>query len=277
MKRIAIAVFAALIAVVVGGQTLTPSGGLTGGTTSTAGCAAGLILLSDGTKLQCGPGVMNTGALGSTTATYSNSTSTTTGVGFFGSGASISIINSGTARGFFSSNGYFDLPNATFIGLESGATGTPDVGISRLFPSIIGIGNGTSASTVGGYITGTASLTSLTTGTNADFLCLAANGTVLLQTSACTISSLRFKPDWKPYRGDAMAKVAKFDVGTFHIQTGDTRDPNAQNLQAGLSAESVAAIAPECAIYEDDMKTPKSYRQECVIALLVRAIQQLKK
>ncbi len=48
----------------------------------------------------------------------------------------------------------------------------------------------------------------LTTGTNADFLCLSSGGVVLLQTSACTISSLRFKPDWKPYDANAMSKIA---------------------------------------------------------------------
>ena len=39
-------------------------------------------------------------------------------------------------------------------------------------------------------------------------------------------------------------------------------------------AENIAQVAPECAIYEDDMQTPKSYRQECVIALLVKATQE---
>ncbi len=35
--------------------------------------------------------------------------------------------------------------------------------------------------------------THITTGTNADFLCLSAGGLFLLQTTACTISSMRFK------------------------------------------------------------------------------------
>lgn len=120
-----------------------------------------------------------------------------------------------------------------------------------------------------------ATLTSLTTGTNADFLCLSSGGVVLLQASACTISSLRFKPDWKPYDNDALQRVSNFEVGTFHSSVV-SRDHNSANLQAGLNAENIAKVAPECAIYEDDGVTPKSYRQECVIALLVRSVQQIK-
>lgn len=156
--------------------------------------------------------------------------------------------------------------------------GASQLSIQNNGQTVLSVNSANGFSVSGGpIIAGTASLTALTTGTNADFLCLQANGTVLLQTSACTISSLRFKPDWQPYQYDAMSKIAAMDVGTFHLQIGPNADPNAASLQAGLSAESVAAIAPECAIYENDMKTPKSYRQECVIALLVKAIQQLKK
>jgi hypothetical protein len=48
------------------------------------------------------------------------------------------------------------------------------------------------------------------------------------------------------------------------------RDPNYGSRQIGLIAENIARVAPECAIYENDMLKPRSYRQECVIALLVK-------
>lgn len=124
--------------------------------------------------------------------------------------------------------------------------------------------------------TGTITFSGLSTGTNADFLCLSAGGVVLLQTTACTISSLRFKQDWKLFEEDAIASILRLDVGTFHINEtiSNQRDPNARSLQIGLNAENVARIVPEAAVYEDDMRTPKSYRQEGIIALLVKAIQQ---
>jgi hypothetical protein len=50
-------------------------------------------------------------------------------------------------------------------------------------------------------------------------------------------------------------------------------DHNYGGVQIGLSAENVAAIEPRCAIYENDGKTPKSYRQECLIAVLVAGMQ----
>lgn len=116
------------------------------------------------------------------------------------------------------------------------------------------------------------------TGTNADFLCLSAAGLVLLQTTACTISSLRFKPDWKLYEPSGMDTVRQLEIGTFHLAdslAADNRDPNARSLQIGLNAENVARVLPEAAVYEDDMTTPKSYRQESIIALYAKALQEL--
>lgn len=122
---------------------------------------------------------------------------------------------------------------------------------------------------------GGVSLPHLTTGTNADFVCYAAGGALLIQSTACTISSLRFKPDWKNWGGNALKMISALDVGTFHIDGGEQNaDHNAANLQVGLNAENVAKTIPEAAIYEPDGVTPKSYRQESVIAVLARAIQE---
>ncbi len=121
-------------------------------------------------------------------------------------------------------------------------------------------------------------MTGITTGTNADTVCLKADGTLLIQAAACTISSLRFKPDWSPYRGNALETIDRFDVGTFHLVVpGEpNRDRNADRLQIGLNAENVARYLPMAALYEEDGVTPKSYRQESVIALIVAAIKRLK-
>lgn len=115
------------------------------------------------------------------------------------------------------------------------------------------------------------------TGTNADFLCLAAGGIVTLQTSACTISSARFKQNIEPLRDDALAELGKIDVISFNMkpQAEPNRDNNFLRTQIGVTAENVAAVDKRLAIYEQDGVTPKSYRQESMIALELAAIKQL--
>jgi hypothetical protein len=146
----------------------------------------------------------------------------------------------------------------------------------------ITIGNGTGVTTIAGPHTisnATLKFTGVTTGTNADFLCLSATSVVLLQTSACTISSLRFKENVLAFRGDALGVLNGLEIRTFRMKKADKPNPdkNAYTEQIGLIAENIAKIEPRCAIYEQDMKTPKSYRQECVIALLVKGEQELVK
>jgi hypothetical protein len=134
----------------------------------------------------------------------------------------------------------------------------------------------TGGSTVMGNLTasGTITFPGVTTGTNTDFVCMSAGGVLTLQTSACTISSLRFKENVKDMESRAEPSIDKMRVASFQMKDTNNKDPNARSKQIGLIAENIAQVAPECAIYEDDMKTPKSYRQECVIALLVKAIQE---
>jgi hypothetical protein len=121
---------------------------------------------------------------------------------------------------------------------------------------------------------GTVTFSGVTTGTNTDFVCMSAGGVLTLQTSACTISSLRFKENVEDMEGSAEQSIGKMRVASFQMKDTNNKDPNARSKQIGLIAENIAQVAPECAIYEDDMKTPKSYRQECVIALLVKATQE---
>ena len=118
----------------------------------------------------------------------------------------------------------------------------------------------------------------ISTGTNADFLCLSSGGVVLLQGSACTISSKRFKNEIGPLQAaTALDEVLNLKPVAFTMKPSDhgNRDPNVMTPQYGLFAEDVALTDPKCAVYEDDMKTPKSYRQECIISELVGAVQQL--
>lgn len=147
----------------------------------------------------------------------------------------------------------------TKIGLDI-ARGTTTV------VSAVTLGNATDATAI--------TLPSVTTGTNADFLCLSAGGVVLLQASSCTISSLRFKESVVNYKGRALSDIDKMRVASFNMKVSPNPDPNYRTRQIGLIAEDIAKVEPKCAIYERDMKTPKSYRQECVIALLVKGMQE---
>ena len=115
--------------------------------------------------------------------------------------------------------------------------------------------------------------TALSTGTNADFICLASTGQFLVQSSSCTISSRRFKTNIRDLL-DA-SPILRLDVKSFQMkQTAiPNHDPNFTHPQVGLIAENVAAVVPECAVYENDMRTPKSYRPECIMALGVKVLQ----
>ena len=184
------------------------------------------------------------------------------------------------------------IVNATTI-VANGSAGTTSIasGVLRFNYNAgvdaVGIGTGTTTGTVnigGGSnaitINAAASLTvsNLTTGTNADFVCLSSSGVLLIQASACTISSLRFKEDYQPVKfSTAIAEVNSLEILSYRMKPAGNPDPNATLRQTGLIAENVAQVAPECAIYEDDLKTPKSYRQECIIALLVKSVQEQQK
>jgi hypothetical protein len=147
-----------------------------------------------------------------------------------------------------------------------------NISTNTLTGAALALTQSTLLATFGGGITNT----HLSTGTNADFLCLSAAGVFLLQGSACTISSMRFKNligDYK--RGGALDAIAHLQPIVFTMKPGERPNPdkNYERPQIGLSAENVAAIEPRCAVYEDDGTTPKSYRQECLIAVLVAAVQ----
>ena len=137
----------------------------------------------------------------------------------------------------------------------------------------------TSTTTIAGNLTdpgATITFSGVTTGTNADFVCMAAGGVLTLQTSACTISSLRFKDVLGELSPDRMvADIMALHPLEFKMKRPiePNADPNYDRPQIGLTAENVASVDPRLSIYDDDMKTPKSYRQEGVIAALVVTAQ----
>src|SRR5208337_1363750 len=88
-------------------------------------------------------------------------------------------------------------------------------------------------------------LSGLTTGTNADFLCL--EGTpflVYVQASACTISSKRFKEHIVMFHSSALDMIERMEVDTFNMKPRKTPnvDPNFGSKQIGLIAENIAEV-----------------------------------
>jgi hypothetical protein len=168
----------------------------------------------------------------------------TAGQGFYSTGAgSLELCVGGTALAAFGSNSTFWQSTFTTPGLTAN---------------------------------GTVTFSALSTGTNADFLCLSSGGVVLIQSSACTISSLRFKEHVTPWDGYALPEIMKLKTFTYYMKAAKkpNHDPNFGSNQIGLTAEEVSKIEPKCAIYENDIKTPKSYRQKCVITMLVKGTQE---
>jgi hypothetical protein len=235
-----------------------------------------------GTWTIAAPTTINTGANTNVLINGWGVSSTYNAIGLNGSiGATAGTTIASGATG--DSSMYFGVPSTfTYLWRINNAT-IMNLSATELAPQVdnaIQLGDGTHRiSTIfGNNLTsnGTITFAGVTTGTNADFVCMAAGGVLTLQTTACTISSMRFKNLIGDYKlGGALDTVAKLEPIVFTMKPMEepNRDPNYDRPQIGLSAENVAAIEPRCAIYEDDMKTPKSYRQECLIAVLVAAVQ----
>ncbi len=135
--------------------------------------------------------------------------------------------------------------------------------------------SGAGATTIANSVT----LPGVTTGTNADFVCMSSGNVLTLQTSACTISSKRFKNQRDASGIYALGMIGKMKLAYFTMKPMETpnADWNFDKPQFGLYAEDVAAVDKRLAIYEQDGVTPKSYRQESIIALLVKGMQEQQK
>lgn len=183
-----------------------------------------------------------------------------------------SYYTAGTAGGVYydGSLKLFNAPSGSAGGTITNFAGS-DIAIiiTNSSPPQIAIGT---SSTGAGRIT----LGGITTGTNADFLCLAADLSVLLQTTPCTISQRKLKENFEIVQGDtAMKDILALNPQQFNFKPTKpaNKDPNATATQFGFIAEEVAAVDPRLAVYEDDMKTPKSYRQDSMISILVKGMQ----
>lgn len=268
-------------------QTLSAGGCTTNCTFVTSTLSGGTL---SGTTTLPGSGqITNTGALTLGGAQQGSDALTVNGV-IYGSGAITSantgFVSQGMGTGtLFGDSLTGDTATAfTIKGTNVSAPNTAAQNIAITAPNASGTGGtsnggsivltpGTSTNGTGGFVR----LANTTTGTNADFLCLDSSGDILLQTSACTISSMRFKENIEPLETDALSIIAQLQPVTFNMKPGSTPnpDPNFGRNQIGLIAENVAAVDPRMAIYENDGVTPKSYRQESVIAALVAAVNEL--
>lgn len=146
----------------------------------------------------------------------------------------------------------------------------------------------TTATTISGNVTATGNLTAEgnivfsagTTGTTTGFICYGNGNQIYFQSTSCGSSQRRLKENFVDISGatasaDLMAlKPTQFN---FKPTTPPNPDPNATGTQYGFIAEEVAAVDPRLALYQNDMRTPKSWRQDSMIALLVKESQDLAK
>lgn len=201
----------------------------------------------------------------------------------------------GDDAGFAVSSG----SNNTIIGFQTGHT-TLTIGQDNI---MVGVNSAIDATTssesnsihVGGtggdwvHVTGTNAIATesttlrggltvpdVTTGTNADFACFAAGGVITLQSTACTISSRRYKENILPLSETALDELMQLNPVQFNkkeMNSTPNKDRNFGKTELGFIAEDIADLDPRLAIYEDDLTTPKSYRQEGIQSLIVKSVQ----
>lgn len=159
---------------------------------------------------------------------------------------------------------------------------TANGGTTYSNPALTITGLGSSASSTTTTINSQAvNMPNLTTGTAADTVCKTSGGQLIIQAAACTISSQRYKEnifslDEKSGIDEIMElRPVEFNFNRDKFKSSDP--VNAYHTQAGLIAEEVAKVDPRLAVYEADGKTVKSYRQEAVISVLIKAVQEQQK
>jgi hypothetical protein len=113
------------------------------------------------------------------------------------------------------------------------------------------------------------------TGTAADVLCMTSAKLVILQAAgSCTISKRELK-NWYPFTATVLPSILNTELDMFQFKDWKkNEDRNAKTYQAGFMADNVAKLFKECALYEKDMKTPKGYRPECMIAISFKGIKE---
>lgn len=157
------------------------------------------------------------------------------------------------------------------LAVGSGYVGTTPTSNGMIVQGSVGIG--TNVPLAGGPLT----INGITTGTNADFLCLSSLGVVLLQTTACTISKSTYKENVINISGvTAMKTIMALKPVKFNMKQTNPKnsDPNFLHPQYGFLAEGVASVDKNLSVFDNDMTTPKSWRQESMIALAISGLQQ---
>ena len=171
-----------------------------------------------------------------------------------------------------------DLITAALMRLNYNAgTDATSIGGGSTTGTIV-IGGGSNSNISLNPASGGLTITGVTTGTNTATLCINSSGTVAIDAAnSCGVSSLRFKTDVAPLVAHVSDLLQGLEVATYRrIEDAahPVADPNFATKQIGLIAENVASLFPDCAIYENDMHTVKSYRQSCIDAVLVKAAQE---
>lgn len=127
-----------------------------------------------------------------------------------------------------------------------------------------------------------------TSGTITDAVCVTSGGQIVLDTSAtvCGLSTARVKdvlgdydallrPNGEP--DDALAEIMDMDPMVFRRKYDPgayAQNPNYRAAQIGMLAEDVAAVDPRLTVYEEDGVTPRSWRLDAMISLLVAGVQE---
>ena len=145
----------------------------------------------------------------------------------------------------------------------NGNVGAPDIAISRAAtPTRLAIGTGAAGSVAGNIgLTPSATVTS-----DVNVCWQAANGNVLTQGAACGTSLEETKNIWGPLNHGLDYVMQMKPI--VYDQKGVT--------QFGLGARAVNAIDPMLSLYDADGKL-YNYRDRSVLALLVKAVQELQK
>lgn len=200
------------------------------------------------------------------------------------SGAKITTGGSNTIYGTFAGKNTLTTGSANLLlgSLADTSTGSasdemhlhdPNAGAGNDAMVVTGAATNTTESVM---IHGSIAFPDATTGTNTDFACLASGNVLTIQSSACTISQRKLKENISSISGKgAIDDLMLLQPVRFNFRKTDppNSDPNATHMQYGFIAEDVASVDSNLSVFEDDMMTPKSYRQEAIIALLVKGFQ----
>ncbi|OGY50106.1 MAG: hypothetical protein A3J59_04800 [Candidatus Buchananbacteria bacterium RIFCSPHIGHO2_02_FULL_56_16] len=209
-------------------------------------------------------------------------------VGYEGAGNDVYLYNEfndpeadlflGTAnatRMTIKGSGGVNIAGDTKISANASTTGWFSIGTTN--PITLGATIGAGDLFVGddATITGHLSLAGLTTSAAAQtkYLCLNAAGEAISDSTACLVSSLRFKHDIKSLDISGSDIIKVLQPVTFYYNDTFKGDPNLEIEQIGLIAEAVNQIDPRL-VSVDNNGLPKAIKWENLTAVLIKAVQE---